>query len=80
MIKPMESPEQWAKRYSLSMDTIPCKKCGVQQVLSVPFAYKKWRGLQAEPHDCGEMYRSSVARSVDEDWNEAVSALFDSIK
>lgn len=66
MLYPIESAEDWARKYDLPIKTGNCSSCGVMLIADIPFATKKWRGLRSAPHACGENFALSCAINVDE--------------
>ena len=61
IVYPITDPQEWAKRYNISTDQIPCENCGKLLDLTKPFAAGSWRGLESEPHGCDEAYNIFVA-------------------
>lgn len=67
-VLPQIEPEKWAKTYGLKIRTEPCANCGISQTTNIPFASKKWRGLLASEHSCGQNFRLMTAvRSSDQE-------------
>ena len=50
MISTLDSPEEWARRYKIRLDPIPCIDCKTPLRLTKPLAMKGYRGLGTE--DC----------------------------
>lgn len=53
---PGTDPAQWAKRWGLEPDLVPCHGCGKPRELTIPWQVGELRGLQAEPCECGEKF------------------------
>ncbi len=66
MIKPIVSLQEWCQRYNLHPAIATCTKCGKKFETTVPFAIEGYRGLIAEPHDCGENYSPFIIIPVSE--------------
>jgi len=79
MIYPDVNIEEWCKRYRLEIRSHKCLCCGDQQITSMPWASKHWRGLIAPTHGCGESYRFSVAVEIStegqQDWKNIYSLI-----
>lgn len=48
MIYPQIPFNEWADRYQISLDAIPCPTCGIFLELIKPVALNGYRGLEAE--------------------------------
>jgi len=52
-LKPLDTPEEWAKRYDIETDAVECPRCKIEFALEIPIAFKDYRGLAMKDHGCG---------------------------
>lgn len=76
MIKPITDPQEYASKYSLDIDEVSCKNCGIKQLRDIPFATKGYRGLMTKEHECGKMFINSIAVPVKESLDNIRQILF----
>ena len=80
LLNPVVSKQEWIKLYKITDKTIPCPECRKELELTIPFASGNWRGLSAAPHEpCGDV-GVCTAISVNEEFNQAISSLFESFR
>lgn len=67
MIKPLVSPDIWAKRYDIEIEERPCGKCGKDFKPDVPVAMKHYRGMISEDRGCGQQFTHCVFVAISEE-------------
>lgn len=62
-IYPQVDPKEWCERYEIGdyPPTIECSNCGSLQIMNVPFASGRWRGLVAHDHSCPINFTPCIA-------------------
>lgn len=60
MIYPQVDPDDWAKHYGISIRSAKCENCGSEISFTIPFAYKRFRGLLSSHTECGDQFRQAV--------------------
>ena len=55
-LTPVEDIKKWAEKYGINLNPKPCSKCDKIFPYTKPIAFKNYRGVTQDMHDCGENY------------------------